>query len=151
MDHLSIAERAHVQLTGCHAPDRPMRSSVDIETAGSAYPLPAVMVKSDRISSFGDKLLIEHIKHFKKRDLSRDAAYLVRNHLPTRFGVLLPPDFKRIIHNSIAYLYERCEGLTTSKLRSSRCSSAAQLFPLYSHAPTKVKSSSLRRASPSGV
>jgi hypothetical protein len=55
-----------MQLAGGHRAIGAMRPAIDIETACSADPFTAVMVKSNGINPFFNQVVVEDIQHFQE-------------------------------------------------------------------------------------
>ena len=89
-----------------------MCTAVDIERAGAADTLTAVvieahraavslatLIKSDRIDLFIYKLLVQDVHHLQERGVGADAVDVVGLKMTFGLGVLLTPYFKCKFHN----------------------------------------------------
>ncbi len=73
-ERIAALETAHMQLTEGRLPFRTMGDAVDHRTAHAADPLPAVMVKGDRLLAFLGQFFIEDIDHFQKGHVRADVS-----------------------------------------------------------------------------
>ena len=84
---------AHVELADGRPGLRPVRRPADHQPAGPTDPLPAVVVKLDRIIALLDQLLVEHVEQFEERHMLVGIRHGIRDEPARRLRPGLPPDF----------------------------------------------------------
>ncbi len=99
----AILEMAHEQLAGGHVVVRTVGTAINIESAGSADALTAVVVEGHRaaalaaalhghgIATLADELLIEDIEHLQEGSILFDAGNMVGLKMSLGLGVFLTP------------------------------------------------------------
>src|SRR5665648_704702 len=98
VDLVTIREAAHVQLACRDLLQRPMRNTVDDQTAGAADALTAVTVERDRLVAAQREPLVQHIEHLQERHLRRDVLDVVADHASLVGLALLAPHAQVDLH-----------------------------------------------------
>ena len=111
-DCSAILEMTHKELTSSHVVIWTVSASIDVERAGSADTLAAVVIERNRtaalatslncnrISTFANELFVENIEHLKERSIFFDTRNMIGLEMSLCFGVLLTPDFQIKFHLS---------------------------------------------------
>ena len=81
-----------MQLANRGFPLRAMGDSVDHESTGTAYTFAAVVVERNGVFPLGDKIIVEHIEHFKKRHVRIHFCVLVAHETARMTCRFLAPD-----------------------------------------------------------
>ena len=99
----AVLEMTHKELAGRHVVVRPVGASVDIQSAGTADALAAVMVEGHGtaalaaalhchgVATLADQLLIEDIEHLQERGVFLNAGNMIGLEMTFGLGVLLTP------------------------------------------------------------
>src|SRR5215213_1009796 len=97
-NRIALLEVPHVQLTRRSRSLWSMRDTIDHHAAGTADPLPAIVIECDRFLTHLVQVPVDDVQHLEKRHVGIDVFRLVTNHLTLSVRVLLSPDMKRQVH-----------------------------------------------------
>lgn len=87
----TVGEAPHVQLTGGNVVVRTVGPSVDVQAARPANAFAAIVVKSNRLFTLCNQVVVHDIEHFQKRRIGRNTIYINSLEISFGFGRGLPP------------------------------------------------------------
>src|SRR5439155_14260460 len=94
----AFLEVPHVKLADGGGGLWTVRHSIHHEAARSANPFTAIVIESNRLFTFRDEFLVEHIEHLQKRHVRIHIRMLVLDHAPSLICVFLPPNVESKFH-----------------------------------------------------
>src|SRR5690349_4525780 len=81
-----------------------VRTSIDVHGACATDAFPAVVIECNRVLSFMNEPLIQHVEHFQERHFRRNVLHLIGLESSFVLAVLLPPHFQCEVHCVVFHL-----------------------------------------------
>jgi len=98
MEYFTVAESAHVQLTGRCECSWTVGAAIDHHSAGATNALAAVVVESNWFLSLADELFVQQVEHFQEGHFRAYLLDRIANHASRRGGTWLSPNTNREVH-----------------------------------------------------